>query len=66
MDKGDRLLERGGVVLEGVCAELAAEAEVKVAGGGAAWFSGIGASIQKVDRGNSLPCHRQQVRVDFR
>ena len=52
--------------MEGVRTELAAEAEVKVAGGGAAWFLGIRVSIQKVDRGNSLPCHRQQVRVDFR
>ena len=56
----------GGGVLEVVRAELVADAQVKVSGGGAAWFSGDRVSIQKVDCGNSSPRRRHQVRADFR
>ena len=56
--KGDRLLARGGGVLEGIGAELAAEAEIEFAGGGATRFSGIGASIEEVECGNRSPRRR--------
>ena len=56
----------GGGVLEGVRADLAAEAEANVAGGRATWFLGVRASIQKVDRGDSLLHRRHQFRADFR
>ena len=59
-------MARGGGVLEGIGAELAAEAEIEVAGGGATRFSGIGASIQEMDRGNSSPRRRHRVRSDLR
>ena len=55
-----------GGVLERIGAELVAEAEIEVLGGGATRFSGIGASIQEVDCGNSLPCRRHRVRSDLR
>ena len=54
-----------GGVLEGIGAELAAVAEIEVAGGGATRFSGIGAYIQEVERGNSLPRRRHQVCSDL-
>ena len=57
-------MKRGGGVLKVIGVELAAEAEVKVAGGGAMSFSGVGASIQEVDRGNSSPRRRHQVCSD--
>ena len=62
----ERLLSRGGGVLKGIGAELAAEVEIEVLGGGATRFSRIGASIQKVDRGNRSPSHRNLVRYDLR
>ena len=45
---------------------MAAEAEVEVSGRGAAWFSGIRTSIQKVDLGDSSPRRRYRVRAEFR
>ena len=59
-------MARGGGVLEGIGAELAAEAEIEVLGGGASRFFGIGASIQEVDCGNSSPCRRHQFCSDLR
>ena len=56
----------GGRVLEGVCVELTAEAQVKVAGGGAAWFSGVRVSVQNVECGNILPRRRHLVLTNFR
>ena len=38
--KGGRILARGGGVLEGLCAKLAAKEEVEFVGGGVAWFLG--------------------------
>ena len=55
-----------GGVLEGVRVELVAEAQVEFTGGGAGWFLGVRASIQNVDRGDSSPCRRHQVRAVFR
>ena len=54
-----------GGVLERIGAELADEAEVEVAGGRALGFSGIRASIQDVDCGNSSQRRRQQVHSDL-
>ena len=59
-------MARGGGVLEGIGAGMAADAEIEVAGGGATRFSGVRASIQEVERGNSLPCRRHRVCSDLR
>ena len=59
-------MPRGGGVLEGIGAELAAEVEIEVLGGVATRFFGIGASIQEVDRGDSSPGSRHRVRFDLR
>ena len=60
--KGDRW----GGGLKGVRADLVAEAEVDIAGGGSAWFLRVKASIQKVDCGNSSPNFRHQIHTEFR
>ena len=59
-------MARGGGVLEGLGAELAAEAEVEIAGRGATRFSGIRASIQEVDCVNISPHCKHRVRSDLR
>ena len=59
-------METGGGVLEGVRAELVADAQVKVSGGGAAWFLGDRVSIQKVDCGDRSPHRRHRVCTDLR
>ena len=53
-------------VLKGISAELVAEADIEVAGGGATRFSGVRLSIQEMDRGDSSPRRRHQVRSDLR
>ena len=55
-----------GGFLEVVRVDLEDEAQFKVAGGGTAWFLGVGASMQKVERGDILPRRRHLVCAYFK
>ena len=59
--RGTGFYREVGGVLKRIGAELAADMEVEVTGGEAAWFLGIRASIQKVDHGNISPRRRHRL-----